>query len=120
MGYAIPLQELQAEAEKESHGHTDVLLQTTLGDVEYRFRFNTKEDKDIVSNFLTSVCNASTEASIEAKKKELGHEHQINPRASTVYANQVAQEKTKDQPDAPINVNMTEAMTDYPTPFPVA
>jgi len=57
---------------------------------------------------------------LKKQKKKLGHEHQINSRASTVYANQVAQEKTKDQPDAPINVNVTKAMTDYPTPFPVA
>jgi len=69
--YAIPLERMQAEAENESHGHTDVLLKTALGDVEYRFIFNTKEDKDIVSTFLTSVRNASNEANIEETKKEI-------------------------------------------------
>merc|ERR1711862_546329 len=117
--YAIPLERMQVEAEKE----TDVLLKTALGDVEYRFIFNIKDDddsRDIVNKFLISVRFAVNEANIEETKKRLGHEHQINSRASTVYANQIASEKVKDQPDAPMNVNVTQGMTDYPTPFPVA
>lgn len=125
--YAIQLEKMQVEAEEEkSHIHgqatTDVLLKTALGDVEYIFTFNTAKDnnKDIVNTFLTTVRNAVNEANIEETKKRLGHEHQINLRASTVYANQIASEKVKDQPDVPINVNVTQGMRDYPTPFPVA
>jgi len=124
--YAIPLERMQVEAEKEKNNTTttDVLLKTAVGDVEYRFIFNNTnkdDDKDdTVNKFLISVRNAVNEANIEETKKRLGHEHQINSRASTVYANQIASEKVKDQPDAPMNVNVTQGMTDYPTPFPVA
>merc|ERR1711862_840936 len=113
--YAIPLERMQVEAEKEKNNTTttDVLLKTAVGDVEYRFIFNNNTNKDdddddkddIVNKFLISVRNAVNEANIEETKKRLGHEHQIN--ASTVYANQIASEKVKDQPDVPMNVNVS-------------
>jgi len=115
--YAISLEQMQAEAEEETHGHTDVLLKTALGDVEYRFTFDMSKDKEIVPKFLTAIRDASGEAQVEEIKKRLGHGHQLNKRASEKYADQVAMEKVKDQPDTPINV--TEAMTAASTMYPV-
>jgi len=115
--YAISLERMQAEAEEETHHHTDVLLKTALGDVEYRFIFDTSKDKEIVPKFLTAIRNASSVAQVEEAKKRLGHDHQLQKRASDLYADQVATEKVKDQPDTPINV--TEAMSATPNLYPV-
>jgi hypothetical protein len=115
--YAIPLLHLHAEAEDETHGHTDVLLKTGLGDVEYRFIFNSSKDKEIVRKFLAAILNASSGAQVEETKKRLGHGDQISKRTSEIYADQVATEKVKEQPDTPINV--TEAMSAVPHTYPI-
>jgi len=104
--YAISLARMQAEAEEESHGYTDVLLKTSLGDVEYRIIFNTKEDKASIDKFLIAVRKASS-----------GARTADATRASTAYANDIAMEKVKDQPDAPINI--ADAMSNMPSMYPV-
>lgn len=119
--YAIALANHTVEEEDHtqhlgSH-HTDVLLKTSLGDVEYRFIFYTKENKDEVEKFMSAVKNASAEGTVENVKKELGHGHLLQKRASDAFANKVAEEKLKDQPHEPINVS--EAMAAFPAaPYP--
>jgi len=115
--YAIPLLHLHAEAEDESHGHIDVLLKTGLGDVEYRFIFDTSKDKEIVPKFMAAIQSASSSAQVEATKQRLGHGDQIIKRTSCHYADQIAKEKAKEQPDTPINV--TEAMSAVPNTYPI-
>jgi len=104
--YAIKLAFMKAEL----HGST-VELQTSLGDVEYRFAF----DQVVMAERFTDV--VTEQASIgeaDIAKKRLGHGHLLNKRASTRYAASIADKKEKDQPEAPITA--AEVMEQVPMP----
>ena len=96
---------------REGGAYTTVHLETSLGDVEYKFTFtHAAEDGDVKATtsragaFCDAVAVASNEASTEQVRKRLGHEQLINKRSSVKYANTVGAAKTKEQPEAPLGV----------------
>jgi len=95
--YAVDLTGKKSEIQPESHGLTDIHLESSLGDVEYRFIFDTNQDKKVTQFFSTAIATASDEGNVECVKEELGHEK--NLRSSVVYANKIAAEKEMDQPE---------------------
>jgi len=113
--YAIILTNLTAEAKSPVRGHTDVILKTALGDNEYKFTFDTKEDKSIPDKFVLAVNHASAIGHEEIVKKKLGHDQLLQKRQSNQFADEIAVLKTKDQPEAPIG--LTETMAAYPDAF---
>lgn len=104
--YAIKLAFMKAEV----HG-TTVELQTTLGDVEFRFAFDKAE---IAERFAGVVTEQASIAEGDVAKKRLGHGHLLHKRASTKYADAIADKKEKDQPEAPITA--AEVMNQVPMP----
>lgn len=104
--YAIKLGFMKTEV----HG-TTVELQTTLGDVEFRFVFDKAE---LAERFSAVVIEQASIAEADVAKKRLGHAHLLNKRASTRYAEAIADQKEKDQPEAPITA--AEVMEQVPMP----
>lgn len=104
--YAIKLAFMKAEV----HG-TNVELQTTLGDVEFRFAF---DQAGIAERFASVVTEQASIAEADVAKKRLGHGHLLHKRASTRYAEAIADKKEKDQPEAPITA--AEVMEQVPMP----
>lgn len=93
-------------------GYTTVHLETSLGDVEYKFTFANME-KNTATEFCSAVTVASNDASAEKVRERLGHDKLLNKRASMRFANAVGAAKAKDQPDAP--VTSAEVMAGMPT-----
>lgn len=92
-------------------GYTTVHLETSLGDVEYKFTFANMENT--ASEFCNAVAVASNDASTEMVRKRLGHENLLTKRSSMKFANAVGTAKAKDQPDAPVSA--AEVVAGMPT-----
>jgi hypothetical protein len=91
-------------------GYTTVYLESSLGDVEYKFTFANIEH--IASEFCNAVAVASNDASTEMVRKRLGHENLLTKRSSVKFANAVGVAKAKDQPDVPVGA--AEVMAGMP------
>lgn len=93
--YAIRLHNLSAEQEKGSKT-------VTLGnhaDVDYVLTFHTAET---AADFARVTSRMAAAAETEQVRKNLGHEHLLNKRSSMRFAETIALQKTKDQPDSPV------------------
>mmetsp|Transcript_32742 Transcript_32742/g.55822 ORF Transcript_32742/g.55822 Transcript_32742/m.55822 type:complete len:264 (+) Transcript_32742:143-934(+) len=95
-------------------GYTTVHLESSLGDVEYKFTVANMENT--ASEFCNAVAVASNDASTEQVRKRLGHENLLSKRASMKFANAVGTAKAKDQPDAPVGA--AEVMAGMPATGP--
>lgn len=93
--------------------YTTIHLETSLGDVEYKFTF-ANMDNDLAKKFTDAVAVASNEASTEQVRKRLGHEGLLNKRSSVRYAEAIGAAKAKDQPDVPVGAG--EVLAGMPTP----
>ena len=94
--YAIQLRSITPENEK---GSKTVALRDNAS-AQYTMTFDTP---DKAAEFATAVIRRAEAAEVEEVRKRLGHGHLINTRASVRFAEAIAIEKTKDQPDAPIS-----------------
>lgn len=81
--------------------YTTIFLETSLGDVEYKFTFANTE-ANVGTKFCNAVAVAANEANAEQVRKRLGHEGLNRRRSSVKYAQAIGQAKAKDQPSAPI------------------
>lgn len=95
-------------------GYTTVHLETSLGDVEYKFTFANLENT--ASEFCNAVAVASNDASAEKVRERLGHQNLLHKRASMKFANAIGAAKAKDQPDAPVGA--AEVMAGMPAAGP--
>lgn len=102
--YAIPLARLKAEGQESNGNRTTVNLLSTLGDLEYEFIFDTKDNKNISQNFIDAVNLAASIGEENAIRKELGHGDLVMKRNSVQYAETVAGMKAKQQPEVQDNV----------------
>mmetsp|Transcript_9036 Transcript_9036/g.19243 ORF Transcript_9036/g.19243 Transcript_9036/m.19243 type:complete len:259 (-) Transcript_9036:378-1154(-) len=94
--------------------YTSVHLETSLGDVEYKFTFANEGGKGEMANrFSGAVTAASNNASTEQVRTRLGHGGLLNKRSSVRYANQIGKAKAKDQPEAPLTSG--EVLAGMPT-----
>jgi hypothetical protein len=93
--YAISLKLLQAKINKTEGGRHPVVLETSLGDVQYELSF---VDAEICSRFVKVVKEQSAYAEKAEIREKLGHGHLLNKRASTRFAEQIASEKVKEAP----------------------
>lgn len=93
--------------------YTTIHLETSLGDIEYKFTFANMEDS-LATKFRLAVSAASNAAVTEEARKRLGHEGLLNKRASVRYADGIGAEKKKEQPEAPVGAG--EVMAGMPMP----
>jgi len=77
-----------------------VMLETSLGDLEYKFLFN---EESLAEQFKKVVHKEATQAECQIQRKKLGHGNLIDRTASVKYAESVAQKKEKDCPEAPVD-----------------
>ncbi|KAL7429812.1 hypothetical protein ACHAXH_002241 [Discostella pseudostelligera] len=88
--------------------YTTIFLETSLGDVEYKFTFandanNANASKNnLASKFCNAVSVAANEANADQVRKRLGHEGLNRRRSSVKYAQAIGEAKAKDQPSAPV------------------
>ena len=100
--YAVCLQSMRPCLHKCAgrSGHADVLLETSLGDVEYECSFSSEET---ATAFKNAVEKQATKARTEATEKRLGHTHLLKEmRSSYHFAEQVAKKKELEQPSGPL------------------
>ena len=102
--YALGLYQMNADVNAST-----VLIKTHLGDVHYEVNFDSKEDANI---FSRSLKKQASSAHTEEMRKQLGHGGLLNKRASVRYAETIAMDKVKDQPDKPLST--TEVMENIP------
>lgn len=93
--YAIKLHGMTPEHDKESKS---VILRDNV-DEQYAMSFDTP---DKAAEFAVTVRRQASAAETEQVRKELGHGHLLNKRSSVRFAETVALQKTKYQPDAPV------------------
>lgn len=93
--------------------YTTIHLETSLGDVDYKFTFANKDSENLATKFCNAVAVASNEASTEQVRKRLGHENLLSKRSSVRYANTIGKEKAKEQPEAPVGAG--EVLAGMPT-----
>jgi len=91
--------------------YTSINLETSLGDIEYKFTFANMDDR-ASTRFCNAIAAASSEAASELTRKRLGHANLLDKRGSVRYANQVGEKKKKDQPEAPVTAG--EVMAGMP------
>jgi hypothetical protein len=105
--YAVGLHSTRPSGGKTStisgpnHGHaaTSVLLENSLGDVEYEFVFSSEE---AAIKFRDAVERQTASAQTEQVRKRLGHDRFLSKRDSVRYAERVAKAKEREQPDVPV------------------
>mmetsp|Transcript_694 Transcript_694/g.976 ORF Transcript_694/g.976 Transcript_694/m.976 type:complete len:208 (+) Transcript_694:187-810(+) len=97
--FAIPLKH-QTVQEHDILGYTQVItLESGLGDVEYKFKFNLRENRATADNFCNVLREQIIVGNCEEVKDTPGHE--TEKTKSLIYAKIVADKKEKDQPDNP-------------------
>ncbi len=100
--------------------HATVHLESSLGDLEYKFTFSRAQDDgkaDVVpasraTAFAAAVSSAANAAQTEEVRTRLGHQNLLNKKSSVRYANAIGNAKAKEQPDAP--VGMGEVLREMP------
>lgn len=105
--YAVGLQNM-----KPNRQNATVVLETSLGDLEYEFTFASEE---MAKKFKIAVEKQAATAQAEVTQKRLGHEHLLRKPSSVMFAEQIAKTKEREQPDAPLSTqevlsNMPEKM----------
>ena len=98
-----------------------VELQTSLGDVDYKFTFDKShlDEHDTVTTpdaksaaFCVAVGAAANAARTEEVRTRLGHKNLLDKRSSVRYANNIGTAKAKEQPEQP--VGMGEVLREMP------
>jgi hypothetical protein len=98
----------------EALGHTQVVtLESGLGDVEYKFKFDLRENPELAKNFAVAMREQVAVGESNEVKQKLGHRPAFDASKSVKYANTVAAKKKEDQLDAPIG--MAEVMANGPS-----
>jgi len=110
--YAISLCHMKAHRREEMHGHTTVDLETNLGDIEYEFTFHTANNPDLAKKFVRTVGQQAQVGEAEEVQKRLGHTCSSTKRKSVAYAENIAKEKVKNQPEKPVSAE--ELMANIP------
>ncbi len=85
------------------------LLQTSLGDTDYEFQFDSEEE---AKNFCKKVDQLSKSGHADEVRKKLGHEHLLNKTKSIMFAENIALKKVDDQPSMPFTNE--DMMADVP------
>lgn len=96
--FAIPLCHLKVELEEPQRDQTaEVIFKSGLGDVEYRFTFDLKENPNAGNDFKKAASAGAAQGTVLKAKERLGHKVQL--RGSVVYAEMISNAKAKDQPE---------------------
>lgn len=112
--YAVELPHKRI-ALNDKHGNTQtVTIETNLGDVEYEVKFDLRENAAVAKNFAMALKEEVAVGNTNEIKKKLGHST-IHKSKSIKYADTVAAQKIKDQPDSP-DAHLSEAMTGHLMP----
>jgi hypothetical protein len=109
--YAVSLAHLKAHRREEVMGYTTVDLETNLGDIEYEFTFHTANKPDEAKTFARVVAKQAQKEETEEVQRRLGHPSSSKPK-SVLYAENIAKDKVKDQPEKPISAE--EIMANMP------
>jgi hypothetical protein len=92
--YAISLLNLKTD----NQGNGRIALTDTLGDVQYELTFDTNET---ATEFARVVNARAANAETDEIRKQLGHGHLVNKRASCKFAEDIAMMKMAEQPEKP-------------------
>jgi hypothetical protein len=119
--FAVELNHRKAVLQPK-HGHDCVVhLETSLGDVDYKFTFSKShlDENDTVTTpdakaaaFVQAVGAAASAAQTDEVRTRLGHQGLLNKRSSVRYAINIGAAKAKEQPEKP--VGMGEVMREMP------
>lgn len=96
--YAIPLKHETVQMHDKRGNNQVVTLSNGLGEVEYEFQFDLKENKDLGKNFGRILKEQIDFGNTDEIKEKLGHELLQNSK-SLKYAKEIGEEKERDQPD---------------------
>jgi hypothetical protein len=99
--YAVGLQAMRPKVKAAAgrDGRVTVLLENSLGDLQYEASFASEE---IANQFKAAVEQQAAAGEAEAARIRLGHGGLVKKRASTVFAAAIAKEKERAQPDVPL------------------
>lgn len=109
--YAVELARKVVNVYPVSGQYQLVYLETTLGDVEYKFKFDLKENAELGNNFAQALKEQIRVADAEAAKTRLGHS--LKHTKSIKYAANIATKKKDEAPEAPISVGEALQSTQY-------
>lgn len=99
---------------REKVGHSQIVtIETGLGDVEYKVKFDLRANEHVAKNFALALKEEAAVGETNEIKEKLGHRSAFKASKSIMYADTVAAQKRKNQPDAPLT--MGEAMINVPT-----
>lgn len=93
--YAVNLVDMKTEQKGDV-----ALLQTTLGDTDYEFKFSSLDE---AKTFCKKVDEMAKSGQAEEIRKKLGHEHLLDRTKSIMFAENIATKKVDDQPSAPFS-----------------
>lgn len=119
--FAVELNHKKAVLQPKQGNDCVVHLQTSLGDIDYKFTFSKShlDENDTVSTpdekaaaFVQAALAASNAAQSDEVRSRLGHQGLLNKRSSVRYANNIGTAKAKEQPDKPVGVG--EVMREMP------
>jgi len=103
--FSIPLKHRSVDVQVQV-----VELMSGLGDVEYRFKFDLSQNKEVCNQFGRVLREQIAAGDNDEVKEKLGHEP-VNKSKSVVYAKTIAEEKESGQPAKPITT--TDVLEDY-------
>jgi hypothetical protein len=82
-----------------------VTFESGLGDVDYKFLFDLRDNSDVAKNFSQALKEQIAAGETDEVKEKLGHRDQMMHSKSVNYATTVAAKKKKDQPEVPISAS---------------
>jgi len=80
-----------------------VTFESGLGDVDYKFLFDLRDNSDVAKNFTQALKEQIAAGETDEVKQKLGHKNKLNLSKSVRYASTIASKKKEDQPEAPIS-----------------
>jgi hypothetical protein len=94
-------------------GHSQIVtIEDGFGDIDYKFRFELRENSDLAKNFSNVLKETIAMSDTNEVKDKLGHKRSQCSK-SVKYANTIAAEKERDCPSKPISA--AEIMSNDPT-----
>jgi hypothetical protein len=111
--YAVDLARKVVNVHPASGQCQMVCLETALGDTEYQFKFDLKENPESANDFAKALKEQIHVADAEAAKARLGHK--IKHSKSIKYATNIASKKKSEAPEAPVSFG--EAIQSVPMSY---
>lgn len=110
--YAVDLERKKATLHPVVGQKQLVTIESGLGDVDYKFLFDLRDNSDVAKNFVVTLREQIAVGETSEMKQKLGHRNSRNSK-SVMFATTIAAKKKKDQPEVPISAS--EIMANDPS-----